>query len=347
MTHTAIVILNWNGEAFLKQFLPVLVQNTMQPNVEIIVADNASTDGSLTYLKAAFPTIRTLVFDKNYGFAGGYNKALAEIESKYYVLLNSDIEVTSNWLQPLIEFMDSNLDVAACQPKIKAYHNKTHFEHAGASGGFIDYLGFPFCRGRVFGVVEADKGQYDTVCDVFWATGACLMIRSEIFKKVGGFDDVFFAHMEEIDLCWRLNARGYRIVCIPQSSVYHVGGGTLNVESPFKTYLNFRNNLLMLYKNLPQSALVNVLKWRRILDYIAAIQLFITGKPKNAASVFKARKDFKLMQADFVEKRNENILYATRTYCDEMLAKSIIFEYYFKNNRKYSSIVSQKSALKQ
>jgi GT2 family glycosyltransferase len=341
MIKVAVVILNWNGEGFLKQFLPVLVANTNYEGAEIIIADNASTDGSINYLKSDFPNLKTIILDKNYGFAGGYNKALEQITAEYYVLLNSDVEVTENWLQPMMHFLESNKDVVACQPKIKAFHNKNYFEHAGASGGFIDYLGFPFCRGRVLGLAEEDKGQYDEVCDVFWATGACLVIRSDMFWKVGALDETFFAHMEEIDLCWRLNARGYRIVCVPQSTVYHVGGGTLNVESPHKTYLNFRNNLLMLYKNLPQQALSKIMKWRRILDYIAAIQLYTTGKPKNAAAVIKARNDFKVMQSDFVEKRNENILYATRTNCDEMIKKSIIVEYYLKNNKKFSKIVAQ------
>ena len=337
----AVVILNWNGERFLRQFLPMLVANTNYEGAEIIIADNASTDGSIDYLNSDFPNLKTIILDKNYGFAGGYNKALEQISAEYYVLLNSDVEVTDGWLQPMMHFLESNKDVVACQPKIKAFHTKNYFEHAGACGGFIDYLGFPFCRGRVLGVTEKDKGQYDEVCDVFWATGACLVIRSDIFWKVGALDETFFAHMEEIDLCWRLNARGYRIVCVPQSTVYHVGGGTLNVESPHKTYLNFRNNLLMLYKNLPQQSLTKIMKWRRILDYVAAIQLYVTGKPKNAAAVIKARKDFKVMQPDFVEKRNENILYATRTYCDEMIKKSIVVEYYLKNNKKFNKIVAQ------
>lgn len=341
MIKVAVVILNWNGERFLRQFLPVLVANTNYEGAEIIIADNASTDGSINYLKSDFPNLKTIILDKNYGFAGGYNKALEQITAEYYVLLNSDVEVTEDWLQPMVHFLESNKDVVACQPKIKAFHTKNYFEHAGACGGFIDYLGFPFCRGRVLGVTEKDKGQYDEVCDVFWATGACLLIRSDIFWKVGALDETFFAHMEEIDLCWRLNARGYRIVCVPQSTVYHVGGGTLNVESPHKTYLNFRNNLLMLYKNLPQQSLSKIMKWRRIIDYVAAIQLYVTGKPKNAAAVIKARKDFKVMQPDFVEKRNENILFATRTYCDEMIKKSIIVEYYFKNNKKFSKIVAK------
>lgn len=342
MTKVAIVILNWNGEHFLKQFLPVLVANTDFPDTEIIIADNASTDGSVDYLRKNFPHLKTIHLTKNFGFAGGYNKALEQVEAEYFVLLNSDVEVTAGWLNPLMSYLEANKDVVACQPKIKAFHSKNRFEHAGASGGFIDFLGFPFCRGRVFGVVEEDKGQYDEVCDVFWATGACLVIRSEIFWKAGGFDEAFFAHMEEIDLCWRLNARGYRIVCVPQSTVYHVGGGTLSVESPHKTYLNFRNNLLLLYKNLPQQSLAKILKWRKYLDYIAAVQLYVTGKPKNAAAVLKARKDFKTMQPDFLEKRNENVLYATRTHCAEMISKSIILEYYFKKNKKFSEIVPTK-----
>lgn len=338
----AIVILNWNGEKYLNQFLPILLENTRIEDVEIVVADNASTDGSLLLLKDKFPAVRTVLLDKNYGFAGGYNKALAQIVAEYFVLLNSDVEVTENWLTPMLQYLDLNKDVAACQPKIRAYHNRQYFEHAGASGGFIDYLGYPFCRGRVFGNVEEDKGQYDDVVDVFWATGACMMIRSEVYTKVGGLDDEFFAHMEEIDLCWRLNARGYRIVCVPQSTVFHVGGGTLNVEHPRKTYLNFRNNLLMLYKNLPQNALKEVLFWRSILDYLAAFQLFVSGKPKNAISVFKARSDFKKMMPDFDEKRKENILYATRTHCDEMLQKSLIVDYYLKRNKTYTKLTTQK-----
>lgn len=336
----SIVILNWNGEKYLNDFLPVLLNNTLIPDVEIVVADNASTDGSLALLDAKFPTVKVLKLDKNYGFAGGYNKALELVDAEYFVLLNSDIEVTNDWLSPLLEYMDSNKDVAACQPKIRAYNNREYFEHAGAAGGFIDYLGYPFCRGRVMGHVEADRGQYDDVIDVFWATGACLMIRSEVFKKVGGLDDQFFAHMEEIDLCWRLNARNYRIVCIPQSVVYHVGGGTLNTESPYKTYLNFRNNLLMLYKNLPQNMLKEVLMWRRILDYVAAIQFFITGKKENAKSVIKARNDFKNMLPEFDNKRTENILFATRTNCNEMLKKSLIVEYYLRRKNTYQKLRS-------
>ncbi len=340
---TAIVILNWNGEAFLQEFLPTLILNTSKNDVEIIVADNASTDSSLSVLASKFPTIRTIVLDKNYGFAGGYNRALAQVEADYYVILNSDVEVTSNWLEPLLEFMNTNLEVAACQPKIRSYSNRSFFEHAGAAGGFIDYLGFPFCRGRVFGIVEEDKGQYDSITNIFWATGACLMIRTEAFWSVGGFDDDFFAHMEEIDLCWRLKSRGYKIVCIPESLVYHVGGGTLNVESPYKTYLNFRNNLLLLYKNLPNKALNKIMFLRFFLDYIAFLQLFITGKPKNAVSVIKARMDYKKMRSSFKQKRHENLSKTTSSIIQEILPQSIVVSYFLRAKRTFQELIIKKA----
>ncbi len=335
---TAVVILNWNGEKFLNQFLPVLLRNTQLPGVDIYVADNASTDNSLSLIEEQFPTVKTVLLDNNYGFAGGYNKALAQINADYFVLLNSDVEVTENWLQPLLNYMNENADVAACQPKIKSFYNRDYFEHAGASGGFIDYLGFPFCRGRVFGVVEEDKGQYDDNIDVFWATGACLMVRSKVFWKVGALDSEFFAHMEEIDLCWRLKSRGYRVVCVPGSIVYHIGGGTLHVDSPHKIYLNFRNNLLLLYKNLPTDLLRRTMFWRRIFDYSAAFQFILTGKFQNAKSVFRARSDYKKMLPDFLEKRNENILYSTNLNIAEIYLDSIVFSYFLKNKRTYNSL---------
>ena len=334
----SIVILNWNGEKFLKKFLPILINNTKTDDIEIVVADNGSTDNSIELLKSTFTQVRTIILDKNYGFAGGYNKALSQIDSEYFVLLNSDIEVTEHWLDNLLNYMVLHKEVAACQPKILSQVNRSYFEHAGASGGFIDKYGFPFCRGRIFGKVEQDTGQYDNTIDVFWATGACLMIRSEVFKKVGGLDDEFFAHMEEIDLCWRLKNRAYRIVCVPESTVYHVGGGTLHTEHPYKTYLNFRNNLLMLYKNLPNNSLKRTLKIRFWFDYLAALQMFISGKPKNAKSVFKARKDFKNMKQNFKEKRNENLLYSTSMNHPEMLKKSIVIAYYLSGKIKFSNL---------
>lgn len=336
---TSVIILNWNGERFLKQYLPTLIKYTSDTDTEIIVADNGSTDNSLALMREEFPSIRLILFDKNYGFAEGYNKALAQIDSEYSVLLNSDVEVTQDWLSPLVSFMENNKDVAACQPKILAFYDRTRFEHAGAAGGFIDKFGFPFCRGRIFAEVEKDARQYDDIIDIFWASGACLFIRTETFIKEGGFDSDFFAHMEEIDLCWRLNARGYRIVCVPQSVVYHVGGGTLNAEHPHKTFLNFRNNLLLLYKNLPQRKLYPILFARFFFDYVAAIQLYTTGKKQNAISVLKARSEFSKMKISFRNKRKENLLKATTNDLKGLITKSIVVGYYLFGKKKYSDIM--------
>lgn len=336
---TSVIILNWNGERFLKQYLPTLIKCTSDTDTEIIVADNGSTDNSLALMREEFPAIRLILFDKNYGFAEGYNKALAQIDSEYSVLLNSDVEVTQDWLSPLVSFMENNKDVAACQPKILAFYDRTRFEHAGAAGGFIDKFGFPFCRGRIFAEVEKDARQYDDIIDIFWASGACLFIRTETFIKEGGFDSDFFAHMEEIDLCWRLNARGYRIVCVPQSVVYHVGGGTLNAEHPHKTFLNFRNNLLLLYKNLPQRKLYPILFARFFFDYVAAIQLYTTGKKQNAISVMKARSEFSKMKLSFRKKRKENLLKATTNDLKGLITKSIVVGYYLFGKKKYSDIM--------
>jgi GT2 family glycosyltransferase len=338
---TAIVILNWNGENYLHQFLPFLMKYTSLPGVEIIVADNASTDSSRTLLKEEFPSIRTIVLDKNYGFAGGYNKAFEQIEADYFVLLNSDVEVTSRWLEPLLTYMNAHNEVAACQPKILSYDQRSRFEHAGAAGGYIDRFGFPFCRGRIVGTAEKDNNQYNSIADIFWATGACLMIRSDIYRQAGGLDDEFFAHMEEIDLCWRLKSRGFRIVCLPNSSVYHVGGGALGYESPHKIYLNFRNNLLMLYKNLPEGLLKKTMIWRSVFDYSAVIQSVLTGRFENAKSIVKARRDFSKMKPDFAEKRKQNLLASTTDLKSEIFQGSIIMEYYLKGNKTFSSIGSK------
>ncbi len=334
---TAIVILNWNGAHYLQQFLPALREYTTSPDVDIYVADNGSTDNSLLILGKYFKEVKILLLNRNYGFAEGYNRALAQIEADYYVLLNSDVEVTPGWLDPMLDYLQKHPDVAACQPKILSHHNRTHFEHAGAAGGFIDRLGYPFCRGRVLAVTEEDKGQYDEVCDVFWATGACLVIRAEVFEKEGGFDDDFFAHMEEIDLCWRLKSRGYRVVCVPQSKVYHVGGGTLHVENPRKTYLNFRNNLFLLYKNLSPKQLLPVFFLRFFMDYLAAFQLFITGKPQNAKAVFKARLDFRKMLPSFKSKREENLRKTTQTHIPEIAKKSVILNYYLLGRKTFKA----------
>ena len=272
MIKTAVVILNWNGEAMLRQFLPSVIACSCLEGTEIYVADNASTDASCEVVEKEFPSVRLIRLDKNYGFADGYNYALQKIDAEYAVLLNSDVEVTEGWLQPMVGYLDTHPETVACQPKIRAYRHRNLFEYAGASGGFIDRYGYPFCRGRIFENVEEDKGQYDEVIPVFWATGAALMIRLDVYRNVGGLDGRFFAHMEEIDLCWRLRSRGYQLVCIPSSTVYHVGGATLKKENPRKTFLNFRNNLLMLYKNLPEEELKPVMRVRTFLDYCAAVK---------------------------------------------------------------------------
>lgn len=338
MKKIAVVILNWNGKKLLEEFLPSVVGYTTASDVELVVVDNGSTDDSVAFLSTLYPQINIVRLSQNYGFAGGYNKGLAQVETEYFVLLNSDVEVTEGWLDPIIGYLDSNLDVAAAQPKILSQRNRSYFEYAGASGGFIDRFGYPFCRGRVFKAVEKDLGQYNTPIDVLWATGACLIIRSNDFFEVGGFDASFFAHMEEIDLCWRLNCRGRRVVCIPQSTVYHVGAATLKKESPRKTYLNFRNNLLMLYKNLPQRHLKRVMIIRLILDYVAAVQFTLTGSYANAKEVIRAHKDFYDNRRDYRESRQENLGKAKIFTPETIYQKSILVAYYLKFIRKYSQL---------
>lgn len=287
----AVVILNWNGEHFLKKFLPTLIENTPRSQVEIVVADNGSTDGSLLILND-YPTVRTILLDKNFGYTGGYNRALSQVEAQYYVLLNSDIEVPSGWLEPMVTFMDKNPQVAACAPKLIDYNRKEYFEYAGAAGGFIDLFGYPFCRGRILSEIEADNGQYDDPMPIFWASGACMMVRSSCFWEAGGFDDDFFAHMEEIDLCWRLQNRGYLIYSIPSSVVYHVGGGTLPNNNPFKLFLNYRNNLSMLHKNLSLRALLVVIPVRMVLDILSAFVYLVNGRLSFTKAVLKAHKQY-------------------------------------------------------
>lgn len=311
----SVVILNWNGADMLRRYLPSVVEHTMgMQDVEVVVADNGSTDESLQVLAAEFPGVRTITLDKNYGFAEGYNKAIALIDSEYTVLLNSDVEVTNGWLLPILDYMDAHREVAAVQPKIHSWLRKDYFEHAGAAGGYLDMLGYPFCRGRVLGKVEKDEGQYDSVAEVLWTSGACMCIRTTIYKESGGLDAKFFAHMEEIDLCWRLCCRGYKLVCLPCSTVYHLGGGALGYENPRKTYLNFRNNLLMIYKNMPAKRLWWVLLLRFVLDYAAALQFLLTGKLKQARAVLTARKDYHRMKPHFADKRKNNLRRTTTPY---------------------------------
>ncbi len=298
MKKIAVVILNWNGAEMMRRFLPSVVEFSADL-ADVVVADNGSDDDSCAMLEREFPSVKLLRLDQNYGFAEGYNRALAQISASYFLLLNSDVEVTPGWLVPLLTYMETHEEVAACQPKLLSWKHKALFEYAGASGGFIDRYGYPFCRGRVFSDVEADSGQYDSEQSLFWATGAALMVRSSDWHSVGGLDGRFFAHMEEIDLCWRLRSRGRGIVCIPSSRVYHVGGATLAKENPRKTFLNFRNNLLMLYKNLPEAELRGVMRVRALLDYVAALKFLLCGEVESARAILQARREFKQLKPEF------------------------------------------------
>ena len=290
MIKVAVVILNYNGEKYLNEFLPSVIKNT--ENAQIIVADNYSIDNSVELVLSKFPTVELITLPKNFGFAGGYNEALKKIKATYFVLLNSDVEVSPNWLNPLTNFLDKHTTYAACQPKIRDYTNQSKFEYAGASGGFIDSLGYPYCRGRIFDEIENDTGQYNDAVDIFWSSGACMMIRSSIFFEIGGFDNDFFAHMEEIDLCWRIQSAGFKIRCTPKSIIYHVGGGTLDKSSSFKTYLNFRNGLYLLLKNLPIHKLFVKLPFRLFLDWVAAAKFLLDGNSKHTWAIIKAHSDF-------------------------------------------------------
>lgn len=334
----AIVILNWNGAKMLSTYLPSVI-NYSREEAEIFVADNASTDDSMSWLSKHYPMVKQIVLDRNWGFAEGYNKALGHIDAEYYILLNSDIEVTHHWLTPLIEFMDAHPQVAACQPKLLSVFDHDQFEYAGACGGFIDRYGYPFCRGRIFQTIENDDGQYDDSCKIAWATGACLMIRSHDYWEAGGLDGRFFAHSEEIDLCWRLRSRGRDIYCVPDSQVYHVGGGTLPKNNPMKTFLNFRNNLTMLYKNLNDKDLKHVMRVRWWLDYLAALQMLLLEHHwGDFCAVFKARKAFKRWRNEFEFDRQK--IQNSRLVQDEKILNSysILWKYYVKGKKKYSEI---------
>ena len=320
---TAVVILNWNTKGFLEEFLPPLLASVKGcEEAEVVVADNASTDGSLEMMKEKFPTVKTIAFDKNYGFTGGYNKAFEAIESEYFVLINSDIEVADGWLEPLVEWMDSHPDCGACAPKLHSWQEKDKFEYAGAAGGYLDRFGYPLCRGRVLKRLETDKGQYDNPKDVFWATGACLMVRSKVYQSLGGLDNRFFAHMEEIDLCWRMQLAGMKVTVVPESVVYHVGGGTLPATSPFKLFLNFRNNLLMLSNNLACTYALDayrkgmstekaaakgyrqacrLISVRKCLDLLSAMVYLLTLKTECFKAVLRAHKEFKMLDKHVTE----------------------------------------------
>jgi GT2 family glycosyltransferase len=302
---TAVVVLNWNGKAWLEKFLANLVKHSQEATV--FVADNASTDDSVNFVKSNFPSVKIIINASNGGYAKGYNDALKQIDAEYFVLINSDIEVTDGWLSPIIDLMDSDKKIAACQPKILDYNYKAKFEYAGASGGFIDNLGYPFCRGRIFDDIEQDNGQYNDAIEVFWATGACLFVRASHYDEVGGLDEDFFAHQEEIDLCWRLKNKGYKIMVQPKSVIFHVGGGTLNSGSPFKTHLNFRNNLFMLFKNLPSSSLFTTIPTRLVLDSVAALTFLNKEKGlEHVLAIAKAHFSFYFAIPNLIAKRKKN-----------------------------------------
>jgi GT2 family glycosyltransferase len=328
----AVVILNWNGKELLQKFLPSVV--AFSGDAEVIVADNASTDDSVQFLRSRFQDVRVVELPQNYGFAEGYNRALKEVKADCYVLLNSDVEVTENWLDPVLGYMQQHPDVAVCQPRIRWYHQKEKFEYAGACGGMIDWLGYPFCRGRIFQSLEIDEGQYNDIADIFWATGACMFIRSEVFHSVGGFDASFFAHMEEIDLCWRIKHHGHNIRCIPGSVVFHMGGATLNKSNPTKTYYNFRNNLSMLYKNLPSGKLLKVIPPRLVLDGIAGIKFLLEGDLKDCLAVLRAHFAFYGRVLNGTVRREKKI----GDKIGPVFNRSIIVEHYIKGKKKYSEL---------
>ncbi|HSD14224.1 MAG TPA: glycosyltransferase family 2 protein [Flavobacterium sp.] len=325
MKKVAVVILNWNGVKLLEQFLPSVIQYS--PEAKIYVADNASTDASVSYLKTNFPSVTIIENKANFGFAQGYNEALQFVEEDIYALVNSDIEVTENWLQPIISLFENEPTTAIIQPKLLDFKNKANFEYAGAAGGFIDKYGFPFCRGRIFETIESDSGQYNDTFEIFWASGACFFIRKEIFRELKGFDPDFFAHQEEIDLCWRAFNKGYRIKYCGASTVYHVGGATLESGSPRKTFLNFRNSVWMMLKNLPSSQLFPTLFIRMCLDGVAGVRFLLQGKPKHLWAILCAHYYFYIHMIRFLRKREGH---QSKSYYK---TKSIIYRYYFKNGK--------------
>ena len=330
----AVVILNWNGQKYLEKFLPSVTSSTY-PNLKIIVGDNASTDNSVAYLTTHYPAVKIICNQKNLGFAEGYNQVLAQVEADYFILLNSDVEVTVGWIEPVIDFMQSDDLIAAAQPKLLAYYDKTKFEYAGAAGGFLDAYGYPFCRGRIFDTVETDTGQYNQATEIFWASGAALFIKSKYWKEINGLDPDFFAHMEEIDLCWRLKLRGYKIIYCPDSSVYHVGGGTLEAENPYKTYLNFRNNLAMLQKNLPANKVFKIIFIRFWLDFITLLKYLLAGKPKNALAVSKAHFSF---FGRFRKTQSKRHLNYQQFNSNGLFGSSIVWDYFVKHKKHFTDL---------
>lgn len=327
----AVIILNWNGEKLLREFLPSVVKNTNTDLGRVVVVDNHSTDGSWIRLEQEFPDVERVLFEDNFGFAGGYNRAIEMIEAEYVVLLNSDVEVAPGWLEPLVAVLDRDERVAAVQPKILAYRDKKKFEYAGAAGGYIDYLGFPFCRGRVMDTTEQDDGQYDDEVDVFWATGASLCIRRDVYRAVGGLDEAFFAHMEEIDLCWRLKNGGYTLKVVPSSVVYHLGGGSLPMNHPRKLFLNYRNNLLMLHKNLCAKQRKKIFFARVLLDTMAGGLFLLKGQWSNTRSVIRAYKAFREMRKAYPVPESSMSL-------SGIYPRSIVLDYFLRGKKKFSDL---------
>lgn len=339
----AIVILNWNGRGMLERFMPSVVKYSHRQHfsvldtdfdTEVVVADNGSSDDSLPFLQQNYPDVPLVLLDRNYGFAEGYNKALAQVEADYYVLLNSDVECTPRWIEPVIRIMDANSRIAVMQPKLMMYDSKDTFEYAGGAGGFIDSYGYPFCRGRLFSTMETDHGQYDDDCDIFWATGAAMFVRASVWRELGGLDADFFAHMEEIDFCWRVHNAGYRVAYCPQSTLYHVGGGTLPKSNPFKTQLNFRNNLSMLYKNLPDERRDKVLRLRMFLDRVAAVKFLLEGHLGEYRAVRKAHKEFRAWRETLKEKRAAIKPHAV----SQVYQGALLIEYYLLRRQTFTQL---------
>ena len=331
---TAVVILNWNGKKMLERFLPSVTAHT-QGDAEVIIADNGSTDDSLDFVRAKYPGLHIIELDKNYGFAGGYNKALQQVKADYYVLLNDDVEVTPGWIEPIIAQMQQHPDTAICQPKLLMYDQRDTFEYAGGAGGFLDKYGYPFCRGRMFTAIEKDHGQYNDPSEIFWASGAAMFVRADVWHQLGGLDDDFFAHMEEIDFCWRAKNAGYRVEYCPQSTVFHVGGGTLPKSNPRKTYLNFRNNMALLYKNLPKHRLAWVMCSRIVLDYVAGFKFLMERKPKEFSAVVDAHKAFYKWLPQLKKKRQG---LKQQSKVSGMYQGLLLIDYYFLGKKKYSDL---------
>ena len=331
---TAVVILNWNGKKMLERFLPSVTAHT-QGDAEVIIADNGSTDDSLDFVRAQYPGLRIIELDKNYGFAGGYNQALQQVKADYYVLLNDDVEVTPGWIEPVVAQMQQHPDTAICQPKLLMYDQRDTFEYAGGAGGFLDKYGYPFCRGRMFTSLEQDNGQYNTPGEIFWASGAAMFVRADVWHQLGGLDDDFFAHMEEIDFCWRAKNAGYRVEYCPQSTVFHVGGGTLPKSNPRKTYLNFRNNMALLYKNLPNRRLAWVMCSRIVLDYVAGLKFLMERKPKEFSAVVDAHKAFYKWLPQLKKKR-QGLKQQSRV--SGMYQGLLLIDYYLLGKKKYSDL---------